>query len=140
MRILTALLFLLSAPALAWQSPDEALAKFLAFELGGGRLQQWEFGKYLAVSKEYDEPGWDQVVLVTGYKASPMACKADLCSARVMFQLAATEGLNNEQLMPFPKGGSQAVTFYAVQHAGQWLLGPFKEPPHILASSLAGRR
>lgn len=140
MKALALLLALLSAPALAWQSPDEALARFLEFELAGGRLQQWEFGKYFAVGKEYDEPGWDQAVLVKSYTASPMSCKADLCSARVVFRLAATQGLNVEQLEPLPGGGTQVVTFHAVKRSGQWLLGPFKEPPHILARRHHSRR
>ena len=140
MKLFLILMALISGPTYAWQSPDEALAKFLAFELAGGRLQSWQFSRYLAVGKAYEEPGWDSVVLVKSYSASSMKCMADICSALVTFQLVSTGAAvgNAGQIEPHPQGGAEAFTFFSIQRDGQWLLGPFKRPPHILASARAG--
>lgn len=140
MKVLLALIALISNSAWAWQSPDEALSKFLAFELGGGRLQQWEFGKYLAVGKEYDEPGWDSLVLVKSHSATAMSCKEDLCSASVTFRLTPTTRSTKEQIEPHPDGGTEVFTFYAIKRSSQWLLGPFGKPPHISEATLAKLR
>jgi hypothetical protein len=140
MKFLLAILILASNSAWAWQSPDEALSKFLEFELAGGRLQEWEFSKYLAVGKEHEEPGWDMVVLVKRYSAAPMQCNAGRCSARVTFELAPTSGISSPQVEPRPQGGHENFNFHAAQRAGQWLIGPFNQPPHISEAAFARLR
>jgi hypothetical protein len=140
MKVLLAILTLASSNAWAWQSPDEALSKFLEFELAGGRLQEWEFNKYLAVGKEHEEPGWDMAVLVKSYSVAPMQCKAGLCSTKVTFQLASTASITSSQVVAYPQGGTESFTFYAVQRSGQWLIGPFNQPPHLSEAAFSKLR
>jgi hypothetical protein len=137
MKVFLAFIALISSSAWAWQTPDEALSQFLEFELSGGRLQKWEFAQYLAVGKEYEEPGWDSVVLTRHYSATRMICKERLCSASVTFELVPTASLANAQVAPRPNGGTEVFTFYAIKNSGQWLIGPLNKPPHISEATYA---
>ncbi len=129
-----------SSRAFAWRTPDEALSQFLAFELAGGRLGPWDFNKYLAVAKNYDEPGWDSVILVTSYKATPMSCKRGVCASLVTFVLAPTAAISDQQVMSNPGGGTETLEFVAVKGAKGWLLKPNGGYPHILQATYAKLR
>ncbi len=123
---------IVSSSVLCWETPDEALSQYLAFELAGGRLSSWNFNKYLAVSKDYDEPGWDRITLVKSYKVTPMSCKHNVCSSVVTFVLAPTVGISDPQVVSNPKGGVERITFVAIHGTNGWLLKPNAGFPHIL--------
>ena len=125
-----ALLF--SQAASAWDTPTDAIQQFLKFELGGGRLKSWSFGKFLAVRDgEYDEPSWDVVDLIESYKIKNLSCSAESCTARVSFQFVPTKTLTFKDIYPHPDGGSVIVDYKIVQLNSQWLLEPSDASPKV---------
>jgi len=123
---------LLSQSAGAWSTPRDAIQNFLAFEVSGGRLKSWPFGKYLAVREgEYDEPGWDVVTLVEGYKIQRISCSAASCIARVNFRFVPTKTLTFNDIYPHPDGGTEVVEYKIIQSNGEWLLEPNVAAPKV---------
>ncbi len=132
MRKCAALLALiLCASAQAWDSPRQAIDMFLKFELAGGRLQSWQFNKYLAVPKGYDEPGWDQVHLVESAKVLSTKCNTSRCVAKVQFIYVPTSRMNLMQVFPHHDGGSEVLDYVIVEHGGQWLLEGDNGAPRV---------
>lgn len=115
-------LFLCSTLAFAWSSPQQALDEFLKFELAGGRLAAWDFKKYLAVDKNYDDPGWDEIHLVKQHRVIDLKCTAHECLGRVEISFAPTQKLTADQLVPHPKGGKALLRYHVVKKDKQWLL------------------
>lgn len=115
----------------AWPSPREAVEHFLQFELDGGRLAAWPFDKYLAVPKDYEEPGWDEVHVVQSWKIESLRCSDRRCSVHVIFAYVPTVKLGGAQVVPHPDGGTETVDFVAKQVAGSWLLESPMGAPRI---------
>jgi hypothetical protein len=121
----------LSLDALAWPSPREAIEEFLKFELAGGRLQSWQFKRYLAVDDDHDEPGWDVVHVVEGAKVLSLACGPRKCTAKVEFTYAPTESFTSPGILPHPKGGSETIEYTIVRAGGEWLLQSTRDCPRV---------
>jgi hypothetical protein len=121
----------LAASAHAWPTAQEAIDRFLAFELAGGRLRSWPFHQFLAVPEDYDEPGWDAVSVVRSHSVGPMQCEAAGCSVDVTFTYACMESR--------PQGGSEVVRYVAVQAGGSWLLESSNGHPRIAESEYTRR-
>ncbi len=129
-----ALLF--AQAASAWNTPMDAIQHFLKFELDGGRLKSWTFGKYLAVRDgEYDEPGWDVVALIESYKIQNLSCSGESCTARVSFQFVPTKTLTFKDIFSHPDGGTEIVEYKIVQSNSQWLLEPSDASPKVYLST-----
>lgn len=125
----------LSGAAQAWPTPRAAIEEFLKFELAGGRLDAWDFAKYLAVDPGYDEPGWDMVHLVRSGVVKSVRCEKTECTGEVLFTFEPTTGFKNAQVAPHPRGGNELVSYRLVFRAGQWLLAASQGMPKV---SLAG--
>jgi hypothetical protein len=122
---------LLSGPVCAWPSPREAIDKFIAFELAGGRLMAWDFSKYLAVAPGYEEPGWDEVHVVRSGVVQGLRCSEEACAADVLFTFEPTAGWKSGQFAAHPRGGHERVSYRLVRHGGQWLLAGSEGKPRV---------
>ncbi|WP_028104820.1 hypothetical protein [Pseudoduganella violaceinigra] len=116
--ILGALCAAFSAHA-AEATPQAALDQFLRFELDGGRLRNDTEGYF------------EQVHLVDGWKTDALNCDAARCKAVVTFNYTPTAGLDMEQAVPHPKGGSSQVEYTVLQKGGQWQVESGKDTPHV---------
>lgn len=121
----------LSLNALAWPSPREAIEEFLKFELAGGRLQAWQFKRYLAVEDDYDEPGWDVVHVIQRAEVLSLACGPSKCTAKVEFTYAPTESFTSLGIVPHAKGGSETIEYTIVRAGREWLLQSSVDCPHV---------
>jgi len=124
-------------PALAWNSPKEAIDRFLSFELNGGRLTSLNWKtyteKYIAAPPDYDEPGWDQVTVVTSWKTSSPRCTSrSRCTIDVSFTLLPTADLNDSNVIAHPDGGTETLTYKLVKHRKDWRIEPEMPAPRIL--------
>jgi hypothetical protein len=118
MTILAALCAAISAHA-AEATPQAALDQFLKFELDGGRLHNDTEGYY------------EQVHLVDSWKTDAVNCEGARCKATVTFTYTPTSGLDMEQAVPHPKGGSAQVDYIVLQKGGQWQVEVGKDTPHV---------
>lgn len=116
--ILAALCAAFSAQA-AETTPQAALDQFLKFELDGGRLHNDTEGYY------------EQVHLVDGWKTDAVKCDGARCKATVTFTYTPTSGLDMEQAVPHPKGGTAQVEYVVLQNGGQWQVEAGKDTPHV---------
>lgn len=115
-RLLLAVSVLAPLPLLAWDTPQQAIDRYLAFELDGGRLQAWPFARYIVAPAGYDEPGWDVVHAVRNARRRRLHCEGERCSVEVVFDYAATDALPAEwQVAAHPRGGRERLT-YTLQH------------------------
>lgn len=126
--------------ALAWNSPQQAIERFLSFELNGGRLTSanWKTytEKYIAAPPDYDEPGWDQVTVVTSWKASNPRCTSkSRCTIEIRFTLLPTAELNDPGVTAHPDGGTEMLTYKLVEHKKDWRIKPEMSAPRILDTS-----
>lgn len=121
----------LTSAAHAWPSPRAAVEHFLQFELDGGRLAAWPFEKYLAVPKDYEEPGWDEFHVVQSWKIDSPQCSDHRCNVRVTFAYVPTAKLAGAQAVPHLDGGKETVNFVATQVTGSWLLESSMAAPRI---------
>jgi len=124
-------------PAFAWHSPKEAIEHFLSFELNGGRLSSTNWKayteKYIAAPPDYDEPGWDQVAVVTSWKTSNPRCTSqNRCTVEVRFTLLPTAELNDPSVIAHPAGGTETLTYKIVRHRKDWRIEPEMPAPRIL--------
>ena len=125
----------LPLPALAWDTPEQAIDAYLAFELDGGRLQAWPFARYIVAPRGYDEPGWDVLHAVRGWQRGAVRCDDPArCEVVVLFEYADTLALPAAwQLMPHPHGGSERVR-YALQRQPApdgWRVASTLGPPRV---------
>lgn len=100
-------------------TPQAALDQFLKFELDGGRLHNDTEGYY------------EQVHLVDASKTEALNCEGARCKAIVTYTYTATAGLDMEQAVPHPKGGSAQVEYIVLQKGGQWQVETGKDTPHV---------
>jgi hypothetical protein len=127
--LLAGLLAVAPIPAFAWPSPQQAVERFLDFELAGGRLQAWDFHRYLAVGPDYDEPGWDQVHVVERHRVSAVRCETTArCVADVEFTYA---GGASPTRIAHPAGTTEVVRYVAVHAGGEWLLASTDGAPRV---------
>jgi hypothetical protein len=103
----------------AESTPQAALDQFLKFELDGGRLHNDTEGYY------------EQVHLVDASKTEALTCDGTRCKAIVTYTYAPTAGLDMEQAVPHPKGGSAQVEYIVQQKGGQWQVETGKDTPHV---------
>ncbi len=134
---LTALVLCLSSSAWAWPSPAEAINQFLSFELSGGRLtgDKWNIytTKYLAAPSNYEEPGWDEVTIVKSWSVSQPTCSSPRhCSVNVTFDLLPTSGINDPNVVPHAKGGTESLQFNLVKNKRGWFVAPEMFAPRVL--------
>lgn len=144
---LSTLLFLslFCGHTLAWDTPDRALSEFLKFELNGGRLTgaNWTtyVSRYIAAPKNYDEPGWDEVTVVAGYRIRAKQCSsASRCIALVEFSLFPTAGLDDPNVVAHRNGGREEIKYSLVQQGSAWLLEPNFGAPHVMLTTYLGFR
>ncbi len=116
LTILAALCAAFSAHA-AEATPQAAVDQFLKFELEGGRL--------------HAESGFDQVHLVDAWKADAPRCEGARCKVTVTFTYTPTAGLDLEQAVPHPKGGTAQAEYVVQQQGGQWQVETGKDTPHV---------
>jgi len=121
MKKLTALAALCAALTAhaAESTPQAALDQFLKFELDAGRLHNDTEGYY------------EQVHLVDASKIDSLKCDGARCKATVTFTYTPTGGLDMEQAVPHPKGGSAQVEYIVLQKGGQWEVETGKDTPHV---------
>jgi hypothetical protein len=140
MRTVTTILaLLLSTQAFAWQTPHQAIDEFLQFELSGGRLQSWQFNRYLAVGEDYDEPGWDGVHVIEKAKLISLACSESRCIARVQFNYVPTKAFKSPNVIPHPDGGSEILEYTVVHSGNEWLLQSSGDYPRVAYTELKRR-
>jgi len=116
LTILAALCAAFSAHA-AEATPQAAVDQFLKFELEGGRL--------------HAESGFEQVHLVDAWKADAPRCEGARCKVTVTFTYTPTAGLDLEQAVPHPKGGTAQAEYVVQQQGGQWQVETGKDTPHV---------
>lgn len=129
-------LLLLSSQAQAWETPSQAIAEFLKFELNGGRLtgEHWQeyTTQYVAAPAGYDEPGWDEATVVASAKVTGIRCAAQAkCSAQVRFVLHPTKNLGDTSVVPHEKGGNMLKKYLVVKTEGTWRIEPSFGAPII---------
>ncbi|MBN6151338.1 hypothetical protein JR065_13395 [Xanthomonas sp. AmX2] len=130
----------LPLPAWAWDTPEQAIDAYLAFELGGGRLQAWPFARYIVAPRGYDEPGWDVLHAVRGWQRGAVRCSAVArCEVVVLFEYADTLALPASwQLMPHPHGGSERLRYTLQrQPAHGWRVAATLGPPRVKMAVVA---
>jgi len=98
-------------------TPQAAIDQFLKFELEGGRL--------------HAESGFEQVHLVDAWKADAPRCEGARCKVTVTFTYTPTAGLDLEQAVPHPKGGTAQAEYVVQQQGGQWQVETGKDTPHV---------
>jgi hypothetical protein len=115
-------------PALAWNSPKEAVEKFVEFDFNGGRLLPVDWAayleKYLHINGDYDEPGWDMVTVIDGYSVGQPRCTASACAVSVKYRLRPIRLLNDRSVIPHRNGGTQSVRFTVKNKDGAWKVEP----------------
>jgi hypothetical protein len=116
LTILAALCAAFSAHA-AEATPQAAVDQFLKFELEGGRL--------------HGDSGFEQVHLVDAWKADAPRCEGARCKVTVTFTYTPTAGLDLEQAVPHPKGGTAQAEYVLQQQGGQWQVETGKDTPHV---------
>lgn len=125
-------LFGVSPLTMAWDSPKQAVQKYLDFDAKGGRLSGWEFGKYLDAPANYEEPGWDTITLIKSYEIGVLKCQPNSCDVQVTYTLLPTNTLEDQQLESHPQGGQKQLDIQVVKVGKQWLLKPFDAGnPHM---------
>jgi len=105
-------------------TPQAALDQFLKFELDAGRLHNDTEGYY------------EQVHLVDASKIDSLNCDGARCKATVTFTYTPTAGLDMEQAVPHPKGGSAQVEYIVLQKGGQWEVETGKDTPHVSRAAM----
>lgn len=120
-------LFSVTISAFAWDTPREAVTKFVEFDFNGGRLSSdnWDkyTEKYLHASDDYEEPGWDTVVVVDKFSVGQPVCASDKCSVVVIYQLHPTRSLRGP-VVPHKNGGSDSLKFTVKNRNGVWKIEP----------------
>lgn len=123
-------------PALAWETPTQALQQFLEADAQGMRLQSgMDFDKFYhldaSLAADYDEPGWDSITLIDSYTFTPLQCKAHVCSTKVTFRLTPTATVDDASISAHPTGGSKHMAFTIKKHQNQWRIVPTEQEPHV---------
>lgn len=134
-----AALLLAPLPALAWQTPQQAIDRYLAFEIGGGRLSAWPFERYIVAPEGYDEPGWDVVHPVRNARRRRLHCSGERCSVQVVFDYADTDALPPDwQLLPHPRGGRETLVYEVQRVPGPqgWRVVSVLGPPRVGMAAL----
>jgi len=108
----------------AESTPQAALDQFLKFELDAGRLHNDTEGYY------------EQVHLVDAVKTDELNCEGARCKAIVTFTYTPTAGLDMEQAVPHPKGGTSQVEYVVLQKGGQWQVEMGKDTPHVSRAAM----
>lgn len=106
-------------------------------ELGGARLDGARWRRFMAdrvvAGDGYDEPGWDQVELVSSAHVDGVRCRdARWCTAEVRFVLVATRGLASSpsHAVSHPEGGELRERYVLIQAGDGWRVAtwPHAEP------------
>ncbi|MCY0964161.1 hypothetical protein [Parathalassolituus penaei] len=133
--IISAALIIVSFPTFAWDTPKEAVEKFVQFDLGGGRLSSNAWSEYLAnylhAPVGYEEPGWDSVVVVERFLVGNPECVSESCTVAVTYQLHPTKLLTGPPVVPHEAGGSETVKFSVSKKNGVWKIDPNPDYPRI---------
>ena len=136
LRKLLALSFLfISASALAWPSPEEAMKSFIDFELNGGRLSSDSYQEYETtyahVPDTHEEGGWDSVIVVEDAHIGSIECEANACVAKVTYRLYPTAELAGPPFIESDKGGEDTVEYTLVNKDGDWRVVAVDDYPRI---------
>ena len=132
------------AVASAWETPQQAVEQFVAWELGGGRLHSDAEGTDLHVHLEpdYDGMGADTVLLSSGHSVGKLRCQQASCSVVVSYQLPALTG---DEALPLGNGtraSSERVSYRVIAVEGDWRLDSrtLTDMPIISAQTLAAHQ
>ena len=134
LRVVIAIAFaMISCHASAWSSPKEAVERFAAFDFNGGRLDSWDEYEtnYTYMPDDYDEPGWDAVVVVEKFSVGEPVCSARRCAVPVTYQLVPTKSLNDRYAVSHESGGSEVLTFDVIEKHGVWKIDPSPIQPRV---------
>lgn len=127
------------ASAFAWQTPKQAIDEWLKFELSGGRLQSWDFNRYINAPANHDEPGWDMVHVVRTAKVQSMQCEGQTCTAKLEFVYEPTKHLKSDAVYQHSSGDTETLSVKVTQTKRGWLLEPISHAPCVRVSELKRR-
>ena len=115
-------LAMVPAVAGAWESPQQAIEAFVAWELGGGRLQTDNEGlaRHVHVDPDYEGMGPDTVMLSDRHSIDAPRCTADSCQVTVRYHLPAADGQEDLPLGNGKRARTQRVSYTVVNRDGHW--------------------
>ena len=124
-------------------TPREALQAYLADELQGARLDSDRWRRFVdthvLAAEAYDEPGWDQVVLVRSAQVLAMRCtNPHRCTAEVQFALARADDTPERPrgAASHPGGGDLRERYTLIWVGEGWRVAPPLPPPRVMPSAL----
>lgn len=106
------------------------LSEYLALDAKGARLQGWQSENYLL--KWQEEPGWDEITIITGYTIKSEKCDANRCAYVVTYALYPVA--SQPQVEAHPKGGEEDIIYRLVKQKDRWFLEDFVKP-HVLVDA-----
>lgn len=128
-------LLAISSAAVAWQTPQQAIDNYINFELNGGRLSSENYSeyenKYAHIPQDYEEGGWDSVIVVDSYSIGEPICKGKRCTSIVTFTLHPTEDLEGPPVVDNETGGIKKVKYTVLNKNGDWRIKPTGDYPII---------
>jgi hypothetical protein len=125
-----------AANVYAWETPKEALEQYLQFELNGGRLSSDSFADYQNKythfpSDDYEEGGWDSVIVVSDVTIDQINCEANSCRAGLTFTRVPTDDLSGPRVVEEELDGPDSIEVVVENRAGDWRIQPIDNYPRI---------
>lgn len=139
-------LALVPAVASAWESPQQAVDAFVAWELGGGRLQTDIEGmdRHVHAEPDYEGVGADTVLVSDTHHLGKLRCKGTRCQVSVAYHLPARSDDNDLPIGNGHRARTQRVTYTVLAMEGDWRIDsrtltdwPIVSP-QTLATHMAG--
>ena len=135
---------LLPVTAAAWDSPQQAVSEFLAYELGGGRLHSDEdaYARYMHAAPDHDGIGFDTVLLSDAHSVGKLRCKADRCEVTVHFQLPGVPEQDDFPLANKKRASSRSVSYSVLNRDGDWRIDAdsLQQMPVISPATMAAHK
>ena len=120
------LLCLAMAPlsAAAWESPQEAIDAFLAYELAGGRLHSdhTRLARHVHLDAHYQAIGADTINVTNRHTTATPQCRGKRCMVSVRYWLPAASNYDGLPVNNGPRARQQEVQYVLRQADGQWRL------------------
>jgi len=132
----------LAHPALAGGAPSydlpstpvEAIKKYCSLDLGGARLSSTTWSKVAPLIAWEDEPGWDAVVVVSGFRIGSPKETGSRALIPVTFRVLGT--LDGDG--PFVRGSRlETINFELARSETGWKVKKPVIPPHVSVSSIS---
>jgi hypothetical protein len=115
-------------------TPVDVIKKYCSLDLGGARLDSKTWSKVAPLITWEDEPGWDAVVVVSGFRVGSPKETGSRTVIPVTFQVVGT--LDGDG--PFVHGSRlETVSFELARSDSRWKIKQPVMPPHVSVSSIS---